>query len=334
MKAAVLSCLLGMANARFKYIQKDANYLMKKIDPTNRNFMLGETGTLYNGYGCWCYFDDAVGSGRGQPIDLLDAECRLLHQCYECVVEIFTSQGQECEPWTVAFTPAANFATNSNEGYLAMCVQVNLQGGPQGASGLPNRGLCGTYACSCELRFAESIVVAFGFQTANTPAFSHAQGFNPITGCPLTKGYHDPTKECCGTPPYTFPYKTLPNTQGVAQKECCGSTVYPINKQLCCDGVSYELTKANTHSCCRFRYKYDTDTGLCSTTASNIAAFTKKEYLISGGSCPGNAPATIQSTYIFAEENPGFIADTDNDAANPPHTFQTCSSSGAVTKVW
>ena len=47
---------------------------------------LGNTISDIGGYGCWCYIDDAHGKGRGTPKDMVDAECKILHHNYECLI--------------------------------------------------------------------------------------------------------------------------------------------------------------------------------------------------------------------------------------------------------
>ena len=32
---------------------------------------------LINEYGCWCYFQDAHGSGKGKPVDEIDTLCKM-----------------------------------------------------------------------------------------------------------------------------------------------------------------------------------------------------------------------------------------------------------------
>merc|ERR1712110_665601 len=35
--------------------------------------MMGDAGEDFNGYGCWCYFDELHGKGKSHPVDQMDA---------------------------------------------------------------------------------------------------------------------------------------------------------------------------------------------------------------------------------------------------------------------
>lgn len=53
---------------------KQFNYSISKIFEAKHN------------RGCWCYFDQTHGQGRGQPVDRIDEICKQLHQNYECLL--------------------------------------------------------------------------------------------------------------------------------------------------------------------------------------------------------------------------------------------------------
>merc|ERR1712168_1604572 len=57
-------------------------------------------------YGCWCYFYDNVGRGKGNPVDEVDAMCKTLGEGYECAMRDSEDEGSDCTPWEVAYTPA------------------------------------------------------------------------------------------------------------------------------------------------------------------------------------------------------------------------------------
>merc|ERR1712118_627542 len=51
-------------------------------------------------YGCWCYFYDNVGRGKGTPVDELDGLCKTLHDGYTCAIIDGEAEGaDECIPW-------------------------------------------------------------------------------------------------------------------------------------------------------------------------------------------------------------------------------------------
>merc|ERR1712226_1315987 len=58
--------LLGV-DANYKAMKKSYGELAKG----NRNLLTTNINNV-NKYGCWCYFDDDVGNGKGEPMDLVD----------------------------------------------------------------------------------------------------------------------------------------------------------------------------------------------------------------------------------------------------------------------
>ena len=46
-----------------------------------------------DGYGCWCYFEDDHGLGRGQAQDPIDNHCRTTHDGYSCAIMDHGSTG-------------------------------------------------------------------------------------------------------------------------------------------------------------------------------------------------------------------------------------------------
>lgn len=40
---------------------------------------------INQGWGCWCYFDENSGRGRGQALNEGDALCKVLQHAYECI---------------------------------------------------------------------------------------------------------------------------------------------------------------------------------------------------------------------------------------------------------
>lgn len=229
------SVLFGFATAKWSVIEKDMKIFFEKTNPDDRSIIGSNLGNL-NGYGCWCYFDDKVGNGKGNPINFIDAECKILHGGYECIVADHAAQfNQVCEPWTIGyFSAALHYAANQPITMLASCEFQNRLGG---GFNLPDQGQCAADACAVEMRFNLALTQHVATITASLTQYSHQFGFNPTEKCPTYDGYHDPTKECCGTIPERFPYKTIPNSQGVAQRGCCGENVFHANTHKCCGGT-------------------------------------------------------------------------------------------------
>merc|ERR1711981_842591 len=64
-------------------------------------------------YGCWCYFYDNVGRGKGTPVDEIDGFCKTLADGYQCAIIDGEGEGQSCVPWEVAYAPGANCAARA-----------------------------------------------------------------------------------------------------------------------------------------------------------------------------------------------------------------------------
>merc|ERR1711964_425422 len=69
-----------------------------------------------NGYGCWCYFQDAHGQGRGQPANDVDHACKILHDGYTCILMDSEAEVVECTPWDVEYQSATGFGLDAATG--------------------------------------------------------------------------------------------------------------------------------------------------------------------------------------------------------------------------
>ena len=54
--------------------------------------------------GCWCYFDENHGKGKGQPVNAIDEKCRQLAHAYDCAIMDAEDAGEPpCVPWDVQY---------------------------------------------------------------------------------------------------------------------------------------------------------------------------------------------------------------------------------------
>jgi len=172
---------------------------------------------LLDEYGCWCYFYDNVGRGKGSPVDEVDAMCKMLAEGYECAIRDSEEEGLDCVPWEVNY----HAGTGSGRDLYNSCKEQN-------------DNLCSARACAVEGNFVESVfAVLISGNGIPYDDYSHAKGFDPSTdvGCPVKKGTPGagPDKACCGAYPARFPYKTLGGDRG-----CCGSRTYSTAILNCC----------------------------------------------------------------------------------------------------
>jgi len=177
------------------------------------------------GYGCWCYFYEKHGRGRGAPVDELDGFCKILHEGYECaMIDSVEAGDDDCVPWEVPYIAAVGGTEDQiREG----CINNN-----------PNN-TCAQNACSVEGYFVENLVaLALSGNAADYDSFGHTQGgFDAIEQCPTKKGNGGGEKECCGNYPLRYPFKVLDG-----DRACCGTRTYKTSVLNCCNDGS---VKAN-----------------------------------------------------------------------------------------
>jgi len=236
---AAIAASLITVDASLKSMQRGYEALIKQTQKSGDRSIIRTSIANVNQYGCWCYFDDLVGNGKGEPVDLIDAECRNLHRGYECIV---ADVGESCEPWSVNYFGIE--ATTFEEDYgsiNAACIYANTD--------LTNFGDCAAAACSVETSFIQtytSITQTYNPQypvyghsgvvsgdTSNTAGDIGTGTFNHVRNCvPPPTGLKDESpRECCGTYPERYPYKTYSNA-----RKCCGGSVYYDETHECCNG--------------------------------------------------------------------------------------------------
>jgi len=168
-------------------------------------------------YGCWCYFYDNVGRGKGTPVDEIDGFCKTLGDGYQCAMIDSEAAGESCVPWEVAYQPGTGAGVNLRES----CNTLNTES-------------CAQMACAVEGQFVDSL---FAFLLSgsqiNYNDFGHNNGFDPShnEGCPVKPGVKGVSgeKQCCGAYPYRFPFKTLDG-----DRACCGARTYNTQLLNCC----------------------------------------------------------------------------------------------------
>jgi hypothetical protein len=169
-------------------------------------------------YGCWCYFYDNVGRGKGTPVDEIDGFCKILGDGYQCAIIDSEGEGLSCIPWEVAYSSGTGAGVN-----LAAACNTNN----------PDDN-CAARACAVEGQFVDSL---FAFLLSgsqiNYNDFGHNNGFDAATdaGCPVKKGTPGVSGEklCCGAYPTRFPFKTLDG-----DRACCGGRTYNTQLLNCC----------------------------------------------------------------------------------------------------
>merc|ERR1712150_127070 len=179
-------------------------------------------------YGCWCYFQENHGAGKGAPVDDVDQYCQYLHHGYECAMLDAELEGTTCTPWKQDYNSTVMLGKPQDE----LNVECEMK----------NSGnKCAIRACLVESYFVLNIFGAFlSGVNAPKPAYKHENGFIPSQECPtLPAVEYEFERRCCGVYPKTIsPYRHNGN------RECCGgSRTYNPNLYQCCDGSGDEGPK-------------------------------------------------------------------------------------------
>merc|ERR1711881_425792 len=91
-------------------------------------------------YGCWCYFYDNVGRGKGNPVDEVDSMCKVLGEGYECAIRDSEDESLDCVPWEIDYL----VGTGSGRDLYDSCKALNAN-------------LCAARACAVEGTFVENL---------------------------------------------------------------------------------------------------------------------------------------------------------------------------------
>jgi hypothetical protein len=178
---------------------------------------------LVNEYGCWCYFQDGYGSGKGKPVDDIDVLCKRLHDGYTCAIMDSADLGDECVPWEVSYNSAIGSGMLIDMDIATIRQECDVQN--------PDNG-CPNWVCKIEGYFLQQLVLYFTHGGQINHNFRHAMGFNTATGCPVMTGTKS-DKACCDEYPLRFPFKTYNGA-----RDCCYTHTFNTNLYQCCgDGT-------------------------------------------------------------------------------------------------
>lgn len=196
-------------------------------------------------YGCWCYLDDSWDTAKGPVQDGLDQECKNLVQNYRCLVLDALDRGETCDPQNQDYTEYNLFG--GSEQLISEC-RTNANLGAENEQ-------CRMDLCIADGQFTLNMF-ALMFQqggiAASQPPYdpnvAHSTNtenpgeFDPAIEC-LTNGLQGAgrsEKECCGSYPERFPFKTFGGDKG-----CCAERTYSTLALQCCIGESEQLLDIN-----------------------------------------------------------------------------------------
>merc|ERR1712060_190104 len=141
-----IAALAGSAHAGFQSMVES----MDQNEDVTRSVsvILGDTSmAAIRNYGCWCFFDDDHGQGKGAPVDGVDAICKNLHMGYDCAMMDYAEAtgNDDCVPWEVTYNAGMSFGIGA---LVDTCNNLNTE-------------LCAQYACMVEGAFIVNIIGAF-----------------------------------------------------------------------------------------------------------------------------------------------------------------------------
>lgn len=222
MKYFLLSALASVGLADFDQMAGDAKPApcdpkveeCPKQGDRSVETILGDTSmAAIRNYGCWCFFGDDHGSGKGAPVDSVDAMCKNLHMGYDCAMMDYAEAtgNDDCVPWEVSYNSGMSFGMGA---LVDTCNNVNDD-------------LCAQYACMIEGAFVVNIIGAFLSLGSVNPGNLPQNGFNFRESCPVNSGTQTDERSCCGVLPFRYPYKPV-------DRECCGASTYDPSMMDCC----------------------------------------------------------------------------------------------------
>jgi len=197
-------------------------------------------------YGCWCYLDDTWDIAKGPVQDGLDQECKNLVQNYRCLVLDALERGETCDPQNQDYTEYNLFG-----GSEQVVQECNTNGNENDENSQCRIDLCiadGQFSLDLfALMFQQGGIAAS--QPPYDPNVAHGNNsenpgtFDPLIEC-LTnnlQGAGRSEKECCGSYPTRFPFKTFDG-----DKACCGDRTYSTLALQCCDSGTPADTSDDT----------------------------------------------------------------------------------------
>lgn len=172
-----------------------------------------------NEYGCWCYFQNDHGSGKGKPVDEIDTLCKRLHDGYTCAIMDSHDINQECVPWDIEYKSAIGSGLLIDMDISTIREECDVQN--------PDND-CRNWVCKIEGYFLQQLVLYFTHGGSINQGNRHAMGFNPANDCPTSFGTQS-EKACCDQYPLRFPFKTYNGA-----RDCCYSKTFNTNLYSCC----------------------------------------------------------------------------------------------------
>jgi len=227
---------LTLTQARLEDIERNLRSLGQKTQLT-RSFAgpwASQIISAIDGYGCWCYFQEDHGKGRGTPQNEVDSQCKILQDGYSCVIMDAEAVNETCVPWDVEYQAGTGLGVqvdNDNDS-LEYAVRASCEA----ANANDN---CATRACIVESYFVMNLFKIFLGGVNFDPNLKHELGsFDRVQDCPMNGVGVEAEKECCGVYPIRYPFKVQTS---FGNKACCGQRTYRSDLMECCPGENIDF---------------------------------------------------------------------------------------------
>jgi len=179
-------------------------------------------------YGCWCYFQEDHGRGRGTPQNAVDDICQILHHGYTCIKMDAITENVPCDPFNHAYSTVPTLGNSQQQ------LEVDCIAGNPG-------DVCAQRICLVESKFVMNFI-----QIGTTPGFTFDPSlkhdlniFDPNTCRNGNGGKPDRDEECCGVYPIRYPFRTNGN---LGDRQCCVQKTYDAGTMSCCPDGTVKLS--------------------------------------------------------------------------------------------
>ena len=171
-------------------------------------------------YGCWCFFDEKHGQGRGQPVDDFDSHCMKYHHAVSCAkLEI-----ESCDPYVTTYQITTSQKNNGD-------IHHDCETG---------NDPCQEATCYAQSHFISLLLIEQlqDLQVPDYPNFSARTGNFDNDQCRSSGPGRERQEMCCGT----WKHNTKKHLKFPSQlnRQCCD---HPTNG-------SFKTYDASLASCC------------------------------------------------------------------------------------
>lgn len=209
---------------------KNVQIANDQVGPAGRSgFFVQMMINNLQGYGCWCYFDEQHGQGKGQPVDVFDSHCMKYHHMVACAKTEIAS----CDPYDTTYQVTT---TNGEDGQILYdCETGNTP--------------CQTATCYSQKHFI-SLLLTEQLENLKVPDYPNFSSWKnggsfDNQSCKVPHNGKPRDEMCCGT--WKHNTKRLLKFGRHLSRSCCDNKedgtfkTYDSNLATCCDDGSVRV---------------------------------------------------------------------------------------------